>query len=120
MRIVESYLSLVIILPVSSAHETAQGRARRAPAILIISRHLDEGDVADKGGNYSGRLSIRDLLGNGLEEIYLSLKPNSFSGILQNHDQSATGRLVPLSATIDTISINFLNTKTSFIYFFKS
>jgi hypothetical protein len=117
MRIVESHLSLVIILPVLSAHETAQGKARRAPAILIISRHLDEGDVAGKGGNYSGRVSIRDLLENGLEEIYLSLKPNSFSGILQNHDQSATGWLVSLSAMIDTISTNFINIKTSFICF---
>ena len=59
----------------------------------------------------------RDLLENRLEEINLYLRLNSFYSIPQNDDQSATSRLFPLSATIDTISINFVTIKTSFIRF---
>ena len=43
-----------------------------------------------------------------------SLKPERFFGAVgQNDDQSAIDRLVPLSATIDTISMNFRTIKTS-------
>jgi hypothetical protein len=35
---------------------------------------------------------------------------------LQSDGQSATGGLVPLSATIDTISINFLNKKKPLLH----
>jgi len=49
------------------------------------------------------------------QQICLLLK--SLYCLLQCDDQSATGGLVPLSATIDTISINFLNKKTSFAYY---
>jgi len=48
------------------------------------------------------------------------LKRISLFFVLQIYAQSATGGLVPLSATTGTISIDFLNTKTSLIYFFKS
>ena len=48
------------------------------------------------------------------------LKRISLFFVLQIYAQSTTGGLVPLSATTGTISIDFLNTKTSFIYFFKS
>ena len=44
----------------------------------------------------------------------------SLSFVFQICAQSTTRGLVPLSATTRTISINFLNTKTSFIYFFNS
>jgi len=47
-------------------------------------------------------------------EIDLSLRRNSVFYVLQNYDQSATVGLVPLSATIDTISIDFMNLKIPF------
>ena len=50
-------------------------------------------------------------------EKQICLKLNSLFCVLQSYDQSATGGLIPLSATIDTISFNFLNIKTSFTCF---
>ena len=55
--------------------------------------------------------------GNRLEENNPSLKRNRFGKIPRNYDQSATGRSVPRSATIDTRSMDFLSIKTSLICF---
>jgi hypothetical protein len=65
-----------------------------------------QASLPTKGNSYRGRFSIRDLLGKRLGKRFQ---------IRQNYDQSATGRWVPLSATIDTISMNFITIKTSFI-----
>ena len=69
--------------------------------------------VADRGNTYSGGNPDRRLQGNRPGESGLFLK-KQLGYVLQSDDQSATGGLVPLSATIDTRSINFLNKKTSY------
>ena len=75
---------------------------------------MDE-SLLTEGTTIAAATPSRRLLGNRPEKSGLFLK-KQLGNVLQSDDQSAADGLVPLSATIDTRSINFLNKKTSYAF----